>query len=820
MSDELNYLDFEITVQKAGENDYIVRAESGDGEAEVRFTSPFNDDKRALIDATLTKVALRSSSKTRSSSAPEVKQMKQLGSVLFEQAISGPVREFYYKCQGQADQQGKGIRWRLALDPSIGNLPWEFMYAQDDFLALNPRSPIVRYIKGAARVAPLKAEHPLRLLVVIAKPSDEIPLETSKEKERITDALKPLAEQGLIDVNYLEGPDTWDRLCDALLKNDTHILHFIGHGAFDEQNGEGVLIMEDADRKAVRIDSERLRVLVQGKSRLRLVVLNSCLGTEGSDSQPFSSTAAGLVRSGIPAVIAMQFEISDTAACAIAQTFYTSLALNMPVDAALTEARRKIFLSNRDSLEWATPILYMQVPDGQLFQFDLEAADVRDTGPVPQAPNQEAVARLVQSRTGKEISLEGETIKVGRGAENDIVLSDLTVSRKHAKLVRSGATYKIENLPGSSGVWVNGQQVTRRALKDNDLVRLGSVEFKFQSLAGKTAETAVGTRAKRSSARTITTQVTESDESLEAKAAKRYQEGDAAMEAGDWAEAIKAFRGARLFVPNFRDAGQKLAICESRDKAATLYSQAQRLCVEKKYYQALQALDEIPALDPSLIDTDNIRAAAECGQKYQRALGELQQGNRDRAAELLRDVISNQPDFEDANERLVDLADGGDGLLGLTRTLAPAKTATYAQPQPPTPPPQTDQFRLYEIANPDSKALAEELRQYFFTQGHESQILQQGDVWVVQGKKAGWVKWLGMGLAATVKIEPEENSLKISIGGGEWVAQGAFLAAGILTGGITLITGGVGLAQQKQLMDTLWRLSENFVITRGGRRVR
>ena len=133
---------------KTGNDEYIVRAESGDGEAETRFTSPFNDDKRALIDATLTKVALRSSAKVRSSSAPEVRKMKEVGATLFEHAITGPVREFYYKCQGQADQQGKGVRWRLSLDPSLGNLPWEFLYLQDEFLALNPRSPIVRFIKG------------------------------------------------------------------------------------------------------------------------------------------------------------------------------------------------------------------------------------------------------------------------------------------------------------------------------------------------------------------------------------------------------------------------------------------------------------------------------------------------------------------------------------------------------------------------------------------------------------------------------------------------------------------------------------------------
>ena len=128
-------------------------------------------------------------------------------------------------------------------------------------------------------------------------------------------------------------------------------------------------MMADSENKSLLVDSERLRYLVKGRSRLALIVLNACLGTQGDDGQPFSSVASGLVKSGIPAVIAMQFEISDESARVIAKTFYTSLALNMPVDAALTEARLQIFLDDKNNLEWATPILYMQVPDGQLFEF-------------------------------------------------------------------------------------------------------------------------------------------------------------------------------------------------------------------------------------------------------------------------------------------------------------------------------------------------------------------------------------------------------------------------------------------------------------------
>ena len=94
-------------------------------------------------------------------------------------------------------------------------------------------------------------------------------------------------------------------------------------------------------------------------------------------------------------------------------------------------------------------------------------------------------------------------------------------------------------------------------------------------------------------------------------------------------------------------------------------------------------------------------------------------------------------------------------------------------------------------------------------------------MWVVQGQKTGLYKWVGMGVAATVNIEPDGSNLKISIGGAKWAEQSAIAGAGgFFTGGITWITGAIGLAQQKQLMDTLWRLSEDFLVTRGGRRVK
>ncbi len=369
MSDEIKYLDFELTIEKSAKGKYVMRAEFGDKTVEADFVNPFNADKREVINSTLTTAALRRTAKTRALNAPEVAKMKDFGGTLFQNVSAGSVNEFLTRCRDEAAKDRKGVRWRLALDPSLEELPWEFLCYRDRFLALDPRTSIVRYIKPDTWIAPLKAEHPLRLLVVIASPKDEVRLDTDAEKQRILGALKPLVETGQLQISIIEGPDTWERIIDTLMPDQTHILHFIGHGAFDERNQQGVLVMEDSDGNAMRIESERLSVLMQGKARLRLIVLNSCLGSVGESVQPFSSVAAGMVRSGIPAVIAMQFEITDEAAREIAETFYRAIALNRPVDAALTEARRKIYLTDKDSLEWATPILYMQVPDGQLFEF-------------------------------------------------------------------------------------------------------------------------------------------------------------------------------------------------------------------------------------------------------------------------------------------------------------------------------------------------------------------------------------------------------------------------------------------------------------------
>ncbi len=75
----------------------------------------------------------------------------------------------------------------------------------------------------------------------------------------------------------------------------------------------------------------------------RLAVLNACEGARQSSTDPFSGVAQALVQQGLPAVVAMQFEITDVAAQLFSQDFYAALADNYPIDAALAQARLGVF---------------------------------------------------------------------------------------------------------------------------------------------------------------------------------------------------------------------------------------------------------------------------------------------------------------------------------------------------------------------------------------------------------------------------------------------------------------------------------------------
>jgi formylglycine-generating enzyme required for sulfatase activity len=108
-----------------------------------------------------------------------------------------------------------------------------------------------------------------------------------------------------------------------------------------------------------------LKVLLQGYPALRLAFLNTCEGGRSDEQDIFLGVAPALVRCGLPAVIAMKYSISDRAAIALSTEFYRALADGYPVEAALAEARKAIYVGQQ-SVEWGTPLLFSRSADNRL----------------------------------------------------------------------------------------------------------------------------------------------------------------------------------------------------------------------------------------------------------------------------------------------------------------------------------------------------------------------------------------------------------------------------------------------------------------------
>jgi len=90
---------------------------------------------------------------------------------------------------------------------------------------------------------------------------------------------------------------------------------------------------------------------------------------------------------------------------------------------------------------------------------------------------------------GRRFPLDKDEFVLGRGSDCDIQVDRDSVSRRHAKIVREGENWGVEDLNSTNGSYVNDVQITARtALRDGDLVKIGAAIFKF--LSGENVEVA------------------------------------------------------------------------------------------------------------------------------------------------------------------------------------------------------------------------------------------------------------------------------------------------------------------------------------------
>ncbi len=385
MTKRREYADFDLLIQQGREGGYRAHVlDSPAGEARGTFASPFSELE---LENFLLRVG-RPRQGTRRLESPEMEAARQFGGKLYEAVFHDDVRLSLRRSIDEVERRGEGLRIRLRFSdtPELASLPWEYLFSKstEQFLALSAWTPIVRYLDLTEDVAPLTVTGPLRILVMISGPEDYPQLNVEDEWRRIETSLQPLIDRGAVEIERVDDA-TLLELQRRLRKSTYHVFHYVGHGGFDEKAEDGVLVLEDGNDRSRLVAGRDLGTILQDHRPLQLAVLNACEGARTSNSDPFSGTAQSLVRQGIPAVVAMQFEITDNAAVAFAQEFYAAIAEGLPVDAGISEARRAIFGLGND-IEWGTPVLYLR-GDGNLF----------DIHPVP------ALAAPVVAGTGSAV---------------------------------------------------------------------------------------------------------------------------------------------------------------------------------------------------------------------------------------------------------------------------------------------------------------------------------------------------------------------------------------------------------------------------------
>jgi len=373
----LQYQDFFIKLRWDGGRRYSVYAESEAGNDSSSFVLPADLERRAAAALGRRPGNLRHMS-AEEAQEDTTSQLEQIGGELFDLLFSGVIRTLYERAKGRLESRRSkdGLRIRLQIDPRdpelarLHDLPWELLCTPEetDLLGLSCGQTLVRYLEVARGREELLPSMPLHILAIMANPSlsGVARLDLEQERSYLEEACRMSAD---IRLSFLKNASLTS-LHERLSAGPVHVLHFMGHGDFDEATGEGALLFEEPDRGPCPIAGNTLAILTSNFPQLRLVVLNACDTARAAGENgfhPFRGVATALVKGSVPAVLAMQIPVADSAAIAFSRMFYRCLAQGDPVDAAAAQGRLAIYLSDPRSPQWAAPVLFLRASDGLIF---------------------------------------------------------------------------------------------------------------------------------------------------------------------------------------------------------------------------------------------------------------------------------------------------------------------------------------------------------------------------------------------------------------------------------------------------------------------
>ncbi|MEM1349584.1 MAG: FHA domain-containing protein [Myxococcota bacterium] len=257
-----------------------------------------------------------------------------------------------------------------------------------------------------------------------------------------------------------------------------------------------------------------------------------------------------------------------------------------------------------------------------------EGQQVQPTMYIPREGDHFKLVRIHDAFTGEEFVLSEVENSIGRTDENFILLSDSSISRNHAKIIRQGNTYTVFDLNSSNGSFVNGKRLsTPLMLKPMDRAMFGSVSFLFVPcdarinlsewrfppnpatkvlriagvaalalacvLVGVFALSTI-TRSKQP-AQDVEPAVEASKQSSASERVATLQgEAEAALAQHDWDTALAKARALKELAPDHASAERIRERAKLELKAEETLERAEVLSAEGEYERSLDLLDQLP----------------------------------------------------------------------------------------------------------------------------------------------------------------------------------------------------------------------------------
>jgi serine/threonine protein kinase len=320
-------------------------------------------------------------------------ELAELGHRLFQALITGELLEKWRECLGEVrrlDQTGLRLRFSTKFD-ALPQVPLELLCERTaptrEFLALRTLTPIVRSPQGGRPVQERDVTLPLRMLVVIATPELQERIDPDVEKASLERALEDILQDGMLEVDYLGPldypPANYVTLQNTLLQADSSydILHFVGHGAWDDSTSEGgvLLFVDSQTGKSRGVYAADLARLLADKG-VRVTVLQACDSARDDTYNTFHGVAQRLIAEGLPAAVAMQCRADQDVATRFFGHFYNFWLAEggLPIERALTEARLTLHYRFRDrTAAWWTPVLFTSLESAQVLAVDVGAQSFR-----------------------------------------------------------------------------------------------------------------------------------------------------------------------------------------------------------------------------------------------------------------------------------------------------------------------------------------------------------------------------------------------------------------------------------------------------------